>query len=118
MSEKEIQRKVEELQKLKVHPKEVSENILILEKLKSLFEEAPTYMREHIYNYIVNFEMLLEQQDSRRIAKYRRFLERMIPQMEGYDPFGAEMIFEEYQEEEESEEPEEDEEEGAFTWTS
>lgn len=118
MSEKEIQRKVEELQKLKVHPKEVSENILILEKLKSLFEEAPTYMREHIYNYIVNFEMLLEQQDSRRIAKYRRFLERMIPQMEGYDPFGAEMIFEEYQEEEENEEPEEDEEEGAFTWTS
>lgn len=118
MSEKEIQRKVEELQKLKVHPKEVSENVLILEKLKSLFEEAPTYMREHIYNYIVNFEMLLEQQDSRRIAKYRRFLERMIPQMEGYDPFGAEMIFEEYQEEEESEEPEEDEEEGAFTWTS
>ncbi len=118
MSEKEIQRKVEELQKLKVHPKEVSENILILEKLKSLFEEAPTYMREHIYNYIVNFEMLLEQQDSRRIAKYRRFLEHMIPQMEGYDPFGAEMIFEEYQEEEENEEPEEGEEEGAFTWTS
>lgn len=116
MSEKEIQRKVEELQKLKVHPKEVSENVLILEKLKSLFEEAPTYMREHIYNYIVNFEMLLEQQDSRRIAKYRRFLERMIPQMEGYDPFGAEMIFEEYQEE--NEEPEEDEEEGAFIWTS
>lgn len=117
LSEKEIRHKVEELQKLKVHPKEVSENVLVFEKLKALFEEAPTYMREHIYNYIANFEMLLEQQDPRRIAKYRRFLEQVMYQVEGYDPFAEEMIFEEYEEEDEQEDSNE-EEEGAFTWTS
>jgi len=119
MSEKEIQHKVEELQKLKVHPKEVSENVLVLEKLRTLFEEAPTHMREYIQNYIANFEMILEGQDTRRIEKYRRFLEQIMQQLEGYDPFAEEMIFEEYQEdEEEDEETETDEEENRFTWTS
>lgn len=120
MSEKEIQHKIQELQKLKVHPKEISENILLLEKLKALFEEAPTYMREHIQYYIRNFEMLLEQQNSRRIAKYRRFLEQVMEQIEGYDPFAKEMIFEEYEEEDEEErdEEEQDEKEDGVIWTS
>lgn len=120
MSEKDVQHKMQELQKLKVHPKEISENVLILEKLKALYEEAPTYMREHIQNYIRSFEMLLEQQNSRRIAKYRRFLEQVMGQIEGYDPLASEMIFEDYQEEDEEErdEDEQDEEEGGITWTS
>lgn len=120
MSEKDIQRKVQELQKLKVHPKEVSENVLLLEKLKSLYEEAPTYMREHIQQYIRSFEIILEQQDSRRIAKYRKFLEQVIQQVEAYDPFATEMIFVEYkdEDEEEKDENEQNEEEGGIVWIS
>lgn len=109
MSEKDISRKVEELQRLKVHPKEISENTLILEKLKALFEEVPPYMREHVQNFISNFEVILESQNLRRIAKYRRFLEQMIAQIEGYDPFAEQMVFEAY---------EEDDEDGGEGWTS
>lgn len=122
MSEKEMRRKVDELQKLKVHPKEISENILVLEKLKALFEEVPPYMREHVQNFISNFEIILESQSLRRISKYRRFLEQMILQMEGYDPLAQQMIFQDFDEdEEESDENEnenEHEEKGRIIWTS
>ncbi len=117
MSEKEIVCKVEELQKLKVHPKEVSENTLILEKLKALFEEVPPYMREHVQNYISSFEVILESQNLRRIAKYRGFLEQMITQIESYDPFAEQMVFEEYEENDEELEDDEDE-KGDVVWTS
>ena len=117
MSDKEIMHKVEELQKLKVHPKEISENTLVLEKLKALFEEVPPYMREHVQNYISSFEVVLERQDQRRIAKYRRFLEQMIAQMESYDPLAEQMIFEEYEEKDEELEDEKEEDEDVV-WTS
>lgn len=117
LSDKEIMHKVEELQKLKVHPKEISENTLVLEKLKALFEEVPPYMREHVHNYISSFEVVLERQDPRRIAKYRRFLEQMIAQMESYDPLAEQMIFEEYEEKDEELEDEKEEDEDVV-WTS
>ena len=117
LSEKEMQRKIDELQKLKVHPKEISENMLILEKLKALFEEVPPYMREHVQNFISNFEVLLESQNLRRIVKYRRFLEQMISQMGSYDPLAEQMVFEEYEEIDEEIEDNE-EEEGGVVWTS
>ena len=117
LSDKEIMHKVEELQKLKVHPKEVSENTLVLEKLKALFEEVPPYMREHVQNYISSFEVVLERQDPRRIAKYRRFLEQMIAQMESYDPLVEQLVFEEYVENDEELE-ENEEEEGGVVWIS
>ena len=117
LSDKEIMHKVEELQKLKVHPKEISENTLVLEKLKALFEEVPPYMREHVQNYISSFEVVLERQDPRRIAKYRRFLEQMIAQMESYDPLAEQIIFEEY-EEKDAELEDEKEEDEDVVWTS
>lgn len=117
LSDKEIMHKVEELQKLKVHPKEISENTLVLEKLKALFEEVPPYMREHVQNYISSFEVVLERQDPRRIAKYRRFLDQMIAQMENYDPLAEQMIFEEYEEKDEELEDEKEEDEDVV-WTS
>ena len=122
MGEKEVQRKVEELQKLKVHPKEISENALIMEKLKSLFEEVPPYMRGQVQEYIRSFEMVLDSQNPRNIAKYRKFLEQVIGQLEAYDPFATEVIFEtfDFEDEEvfEEEKDEEDEEEGTIIWTS
>ena len=117
LSDKEIMHKVEELQKLKVHPKEISENTLVLEKLRALFEEVPPYMREHVQNYISSFEVVLERQDPRRIAKYRRFLDQMIAQMESYDPLAEQMIFEEYEEKDEELEDEKEEDEDVV-WTS
>ena len=124
INEKEIQRKLDELQKLKVHPKDISENVLIMEKLKSLYEESAPREREYIKELIMQFEQCLNQQNGRKIAKYRKFLECVIPQLEFYDPFGTPIQFEEFKEsEDESEEEQEDDswnrsDGGGTIWTS
>lgn len=110
MDEKEIAKRTKELEKLKVHPKDISENRLILEKLKSLYEEAPTYMREQLGGFIRYFDSLLERQEEREIKKYRKFLEQVLEQMESYDPFEIRMEFEEYEGEEDEWDGWEDEE--------
>lgn len=113
MNEEELAKKAADLEKLKVHPKNLSENKLVLEKLEALYEIVPAYMREQIQDMIRRFEYELSKQDPRKIRNYRRYLEQVIEQIENYDPFAMAMEFEEYEEEESNEN-----EEGEMTWTS
>ncbi|MBO5461458.1 MAG: Hsp70 family protein [Ruminococcus sp.] len=98
VDEKELQRKIQELEKLKVHPKNISENRLIMERLHSLYEEASPDLREQVGMFIRNFEMILEKQDSRKIKRYRSFLKEVIQQTEVYDPFGEIHAFDTFDE--------------------
>ncbi len=61
MDDKELKKRMDQLEKLKVHPKEISENKLIMEKLQSLFEEVQPDLREQIHYYIRYFEIGLPQ---------------------------------------------------------
>ena len=65
----------------------------MMEKLYSLYEESPTYLRENILEFIRKFERLMEEQDPRRIKKYRRFLQMVISEYETYDPFDEKYAF-------------------------
>lgn len=103
ISEADLDKKIKELEKLKVHPKNVSENQLIMERLRALYEEAPGYLREHILEFLREYEKLLEGQDTRRIRRYGKFLNRIIEQYSFTDPFEEEFVFEEYEEEIEGE---------------
>lgn len=98
VSDAELAGKVVELEKLKVHPKDMSENRLVMERLQALFEEAPPYLREDIRIFIQNFEQLLVRQDPRPIKRYREFLEQVIEQIEISDPFETAVHFPEYEE--------------------
>ena len=132
MSEKEIERKMKELETLKVHPKDVDENRLLMERLQALYETAAPHMKEYILEYIRQFEYVLESQNLRRIKKVRDRLEQIIPQFEDFDPFAFAFEFEDLEDEgifgedEESEESEETFEEdnrfvfenGEKKWTS
>lgn len=100
MDENEIERRMKQLEKLKVHPKDVSENKLVLEKLAALFEEANPDLRMQIQSYIRYFEYLLSKQNPRPINRYRKYLEQVIVQLEEYDPFAVQMEIPEYEEEE------------------
>jgi len=111
----ELERKAAELEKLKIHPKELSENKLIMEKLQALYEEVPTYLREQIRDAIQQFEYYLAKQNPRSIRNYRTYLEQMIEMLEGYDPFAAVMEFDGYQDEEWEDEEDEG---GGQIWTS
>lgn len=96
MDEREIERRMRELERLKVHPKDISENRLVMERLKSLYEEVPMYMREQIREFIVCFDRFLSEQNPRQIQKYREFLEQALVQYESYDPFEHRMEFDVY----------------------
>lgn len=98
INEEDLDKKIRELEKLKVHPKNITENRLMMEKLYSLYEESPTYLRENILEFIRKFERLLEEQDPRRIKKYRRFLQMVISEYETYDPFNEEYAFDKFDE--------------------
>ena len=126
MDEEDMRQKIEELAKLKIHPKDISENKYVLEKLQALYEEVPLSIREQIQNFIRYFDYLLAQQNMRQIRKYRQYLEHVIDQLENYDPFGDLFTMDEYEEEEDDwldeEEDEEDDdfigEGGHKKWTS
>ena len=97
MDEAELASKIKELASLKVHPKDMNENKLVLEKMLTLYETASADMKEVILNYIQQFEALLESQNSRKIKRARRRLEEIISQLDSYDPFA--FAFELYEEE-------------------
>ena len=132
MSEEEIAKKMKELEALKVHPKDVDENRLIMERLQAAYESASLDMKEYVLNYIRQFEAVLESQNPRRIKKARQHLEMLIPQFEDFDPFASvfdfddledDDIFGEDEEQENSEENFEDDnrfvfENGEKKWTS
>lgn len=130
MSEMEIKRKVKELEALKVHPKDISENRLMMERLQALYESTSGDGKQYIMSYIRRFEAVLESQNPRWIKKARTQLEMIIEHMEDYDPFADPFDFDEFDEEDEdifnenSEEDEETEdntfvfENGEKKWTS
>lgn len=126
VKESDLEKKIKELEKLRVHPKELSENQYILEKLSALYEEAPTYMREPLSNAIKTFSILLESQDARKIKKYRTYIESFIRDYDYYDPFEEEFSFDHFEEnwDENTEDDEEDEfkfftpSKGGNPWTS
>lgn len=118
MNEDELAKKAAALEKLKVHPKDLSENKLIMEKLETLFEIVPAYMREQLQEMIRQFEYYLSKQNPRMIRRYRRYLEQVIEQIETYDPFAVSMEFEEYEEDDGEENDTDGNENGGCIWTS
>ncbi len=103
MDEKELARRMKQLEKLKVHPKDMTENQLILERLQALYEEALPETRDRLMYHIRNFESTLAEQDARRIRKYREFLEHMIASLEHYDPFEGKLDFPEWSDDDDGE---------------
>ena len=103
MDEKELARRMKQLEKLKVHPKDMTENQLILERLQALYEEALPETRDRLMYHIRNFESTLAEQDPRRIRKYREFLEHMIASLEHYDPFEGKLDFPEWRDDDDGE---------------
>lgn len=114
MDEEDMRQKIEELAKLKIHPKDISENKYVLEKLQALYEEAPLSVREQIQSFIRYFDYLLTQQNMRQIRKYRQYLEHVIDQLENYDPFGDFFTMDEYEEDDDDWLNEEEEEDDDF----
>ena len=88
--EEELEQRVRELEKLKVHPWDLSENQQMLERLEALYQEVYPEQKDQVQQMIRTFEGFLDGQNPRQIQGYRRYLEKAVSVLEYYDPFEEE----------------------------
>lgn len=88
--EAELKERVRELEKLKVHPRDLSENQQMMERLEALYQEVYPEQKEQVQQMIRTFEEFLDGQNPRQIQGYRRYLEKAVSMLEYYDPFEEE----------------------------
>ena len=94
---------MQQLQKLKIHPKDMTENRLMKERLQVLFEESLPETREKILSYIEYFDQILASQDPRRIRRIGNYWNRsLLPWTNILDLRGM-LEFPEWKEEDEGE---------------
>lgn len=92
LSEDEISRRLAELEKLKIHPRESDEVIYLVARAERLFEESKADTRDIIRERLQYFNSVVESQDLRKIRiaceNFKKFLD--IADYAGGDPFADE----------------------------
>jgi len=91
LTENQIQRAVEEMQKLKTHPREESVNRFILKRAERLYRELSAMDREALSLLIDAFEAAMEMQEEPLVVEHRKELEGFLDRIEkGFEGFGDE----------------------------
>lgn len=93
--EAELEEKIKELEKLKIHPRDMEENKQMLERLETLYQEVEPEQKEEVRRMLSTFESFLDGQNPRQIQGYRRYLEKAVQVLEYYDPFAEQFDREE-----------------------
>lgn len=78
MSQAQIQETLEEMQKLKIHPREREENAYLLSRCESLYAQAGSGLREFLLDQMQYFQFLLETQNDLKIKKGREYFTRAL----------------------------------------
>lgn len=82
LTKEQIEERLQELQKLKVHPREQERNKLLLAKIERLFEETIGEERDFIQSLGIRFEKVLTTQQLLKIDKERLRIEEDIKSIE------------------------------------
>jgi molecular chaperone HscC len=78
----EIRRRLEQLQSLKIHPRDQMENRTVLARGERMYEESLGERRAHVGRLLSRFDAVLAGQDSRAIATAREELARELDRIE------------------------------------
>lgn len=102
LSESEVKSKLEQLEKLKIHPRDLDKNKLLIARAESLYEESIGDLREIIRFQLERFNNALSIQDSRKIRKTAESFSRFLDSIEsgGYNPFSNFNDYDSYEDEE------------------
>ncbi|MBO1515269.1 molecular chaperone HscC [Metabacillus bambusae] len=87
LSEQEIQARFEELKSIKIHPRERTENRLLLAKGERLYEEALGERRKKISFVIERFERVLASQNEMDIKKAAHSLKNELDSLERWQDY-------------------------------
>lgn len=85
MTPEEIEKRFEELQYLKIHPRDREENKLLLLRAERMYEESSGQDRQQIDELIAKFEYVLDQQDRSKIEEARREFKETLDYLEDLD---------------------------------
>ncbi len=87
MSRSDIEKRLKELDALKINPRDQQENVAFMARLTALYEGSLGDTRQIVSQFIYEFESALHSQDQRVIAECRKNLEAPVAQMESHDVF-------------------------------
>jgi len=84
MTEEEIKKRMLVLENIKIHPRDRTENRLLLARGERLYEEALGEKREYIAKLLSEFERILSTQDPRLIEKNAKLFAERLDELEIY----------------------------------
>ena len=93
ISEKELERRCQELEELKKDPAELSENRLVMDRLETLYNEVSPQNKELVKSLMIEFMKVLNSQSPSAIIKCRTKILEIIPKFEITDPFEEVAVF-------------------------
>ena len=83
MTQKEIEESISRIADIKIHPRDRTENRLILARAERMYEESLSDIREYIGNAIFKFESVLELQDEKKSREATKEIKRILDKVEG-----------------------------------
>lgn len=87
LSPSEIQQRLKKLEKLKIHPRDETQNALILARGERLYEVSKGEVRDYIGGLLSQFEAVLNEQDQNKIATAAEEVSRLLDELEKDSPF-------------------------------
>lgn len=84
MSEEEIRERMSALKDIKIHPRDRTENRLLLARGERLYEESLGDKREYIGKLLSEFERILSTQDPKLIEKNTKLFAQRLDELETY----------------------------------
>ena len=87
LSQAEITKRLKELEKLKIHPRDVAENAAIINRLKAAYENHLGDIRTTIENNLVQFEATLAKQNTTDIKLARVAMTEFLDDIDRMDVF-------------------------------
>ena len=87
LSQAEIAKRLKELEKLKIHPREVAENAAVINRLKAAYENQLGDIRTAIENHLVQFEAILAKQNDTDIKLARASVTEFLDEIDRLDVF-------------------------------
>jgi molecular chaperone HscC len=82
MTKEEVERRLKELEKIKIHPRDNEKNRYLLEKAERLYQETLSDLRLRISSAISEFEAALDRQNQEEIKIESEKFENFLKQIE------------------------------------
>jgi molecular chaperone HscC len=83
LTKSEIAERLKKLESLKIHPRELQENTVVINRAERLYRELLGKKREAVGHYLAQFNSALERQDAREITAARNDFVEVLNQIEG-----------------------------------